>query len=433
MKSNSNTICVVIVCVFGLFLDGYVLHIASVSIPFIQKQFEPNTWCVGLIQAAAPIGAVVGAILIGRLSDYWGRKRVLILNLIVFIVTAILSAISWDLYSLIFFRCLAGVAVGMDYPICATYLAEVSPLNKTARYMAMAMLGNCLSAPVCVIFAWSLAYYLHDIETSWRWMFFSATIPAMIAMLFRTKLYESVLWTMQKKVIQASSLTLPYKIIFSSAYRRITLILCFSWFFMHVAYFGVGLFSPLICRELISDNSIDLMLIPLNDILQYTLLMSLTACLGAFISMLYIAKWRILHVQMIGFLVSSIGLLILSLSFILNLPHRMMFSMIGLMCFNFFINLGPGVTAYLLPARVYSTDIRGTGHGLASGFAKSGAVLGAFIIPILMAAIGLYSTLLILSLFLLVGFFLTAAMPKDAYSKHDAAELSLRHQYNKIV
>ncbi len=426
MELNWKTVCIIIVCVFGLFLDGYVLQIASVSIPFIQQTYNPDTWMVGLIQAAAPIGAVFGAIVTGRLSDYFGRKRILILNLVFFILTALLSAFSWNIYSVILFRLLAGITVGMDYPICATYLAEVVSSHKISRYMAISMLGNCLAAPASTLIAWNLSTFADSPDFVWRCIFLSTLIPVIATIFFRIQLKESVLWKLNQHVTKKASLMAPYKVIFSRDYLRVTVIVCLGWFSMQVAYFGVGLFAPLICHEFIQTSTDALLSDSIKEIFKYSFWMGMVGCLGSLVAVFYLPKWKIIAAQMIGFLGSSIGLLLVALSFMFQIPHYMMWSFLGFILFSFFINVGPGVTAYLLPARVYSTDIRGTGHGFASGCAKTGAVLGAFMMPILANSLGLYNTLLVLSAFLMIGSLLSYAMPSHAYSRHDANELKLR-------
>ena len=101
-----------IVCALGLFIDGYDLYISSVAEPFINALYHPTPFMIGLIQAAAPIGAALGALLIGRVADKIGRKSLLILNLLFFVLIALLSACAWDIVSLCVFRFLIGFGRG---------------------------------------------------------------------------------------------------------------------------------------------------------------------------------------------------------------------------------------------------------------------------------------------------------------------------------
>src|SRR3989338_11379125 len=93
-----------IVCALGLFVDGFDLYVTSVAEPLFQKSFSLSPLWLGLTQAAAPIGAALGAILIGHITDRVGRKTMLVFNFILFVVATLLSAMAWDVYSLCFFR-----------------------------------------------------------------------------------------------------------------------------------------------------------------------------------------------------------------------------------------------------------------------------------------------------------------------------------------
>ena len=92
------------VCALGLFIDGYDLYITSVAEPFINAMSQPSSLMIGMTQAAAPLGAVFGAIIVGRLADMIGRKTMLIMNLLFFILIALLSACGWNIVSLCVFR-----------------------------------------------------------------------------------------------------------------------------------------------------------------------------------------------------------------------------------------------------------------------------------------------------------------------------------------
>ncbi|WP_237758669.1 MFS transporter, partial [Legionella hackeliae] len=189
MDENNKhlTIRVWLVCALGLFIDGYDLYITSVAEPFINALYHPSSLMIGLTQAAAPLGAVFGAVLIGRLADMIGRKSMLIMNLVFFVLIALFSACAWNITSLCILRFLLGFGVGADYPICAAYLAEMIPENKSSQLIATAMFLNCLASPIGVIVAWIL-FKMYPYMDVWRLMFASGSIPAVIGLLFRARL-----------------------------------------------------------------------------------------------------------------------------------------------------------------------------------------------------------------------------------------------------
>ena len=130
--------------------------------------------------------------------------------------------------------------------------------------------------------------------------------------------------------------------------------------------------------------------------------------LGALASIFFVAKMNPLRLQKIGFLFSFLGLLILSLS---SANLSMIFT--GFILFNFFVNFGPGVTTYLLPAELFASDLKATGHGLAASSGKFGAVIGTIFLPILQSFVGIYLTVGLLSMTLLLGWLLTNMLSKE--------------------
>jgi putative MFS transporter len=402
-----------IVCALGLFVDGYDLYISSVAEPFINALYHPTPFMIGLTQAAAPIGAALGALIIGRLSDKIGRKRLLIFNLIFFVVIALLSACAWDTTSLCIFRFLIGFGVGADYPICAAYLAEMTPTNKRSQYIAAAMFVNCLASPVGVVVAWFLFKMHHDLEV-WRWMFASGALPALLGLMLRAKLPESFIWKAHQRLQQKQPLLQNYKKLFSPQLKRLTWCLCLSWFLLDISYYGIGLFTPAVLQAVHLTDHTDL-LSSATDVLQGTLFVNLFVMLGALAPVFFIARVNRLQLQKWGFLFSFLGLFILSLSNIGSGSINLIMIFTGFILFNFFVNAGPGITTYLLPAESFGTDIKATGHGLAASFGKFGAFIGTIFLPVLQAFLGIYLTVGILSLTLLIGGWLTHLLSKEEH------------------
>lgn len=412
-QNKGLTLHVWSVCALGLFIDGYDLYISSVAEPFINVLYQPTPFMTGLLQAAAPIGAALGALVIGRIADKVGRKSLLIFNLLFFIIIALLSACAWNLTSLCIFRFLIGFGVGADYPICAAYMAEMIPKNKSRQYIAAAMFINCLASPVGVLVAWYLFKCYPNLEV-WRWMFASGAIPAVLAFILRAKLPESFIWQVQSKLQKTTAFFSHYKKLFSPDLRKASLCMCFSWFFLDISYYGIGLFAPAVLKAVHISNNADL-LTAANEMLVSTLFVNIFGVLGAFLAIFYIARFNIFKLQSVGFMFAFTGLMLLSFSNSNTVSMPMIFC--GFILFNFFVNFGPGITTYILPAELYPTEIKATGHGVASSFGKLGAAVGTIFLPILQFYMGIYVTVGILAMTLLAGMFLTKIMSQEESKK----------------
>lgn len=394
-----------VVCALGLFIDGYDLYISSVAEPFLHVLYHPSPFMTGLMQAAAPIGAAFGALIIGRITDKIGRKSLLIFNLVFFVVIALLSACAWNTLSLCVFRFLIGFGIGADYPICAAYLAEMMPKQSARQYIAAAMFINCSASPVGVAVAW-LMFKLHPDLNVLRWMFASGAIPAVVALLLRAKLPESFVWQVQKKLQKNQSFLHNYQLLFGPKFIKTTLCLSLSWFLLDISYYGIGLFVPAVLGALHISEHADL-LNSANELLTSTLIINAFVVLGAFSSIFFVAKINSFKLQKLGFFKSFLGLIILSFSGINAHDYSLLMIFCGFILFNFFLNFGPGITTYLLPAELYPTEIKATGHGLAASCGKIGAAVGTLLVPIMQFYTGIYYTIGILSLTLLLGLVLT--------------------------
>jgi nitrate/nitrite transporter NarK len=95
-----------------------------------------------------------------------------------------------------------------------------------------------------------------------------------------------------------------------------------------------------------------------------------------------------ISLQVFGFLGCAVGLFLASLSANFSDGERILLIFAGFMLFNFMTNLGPNSQTYLLAGEVFPTAIRGKGAGFAAAFAKIGAVMTAFLFPILLDTIG---------------------------------------------
>lgn len=392
------------VCALGLFIDGYDLYVAALAEPFIRESFNPSPFLVGLIQSSALLGAVFGAIIIGRVADLLGRQTMLLLNVVFFVLVAILSSLSWDPYSLCFFRFLIGLGVGADYPIVAAYMSEMTVQTHRAKSMASVMFINCLASPVVALVAWGVFYCYPELN-AWRVFFALGALPALISVYLRYQLPESVAWRAIKNCARKES---QYYRLFSPPFAKKTFILCGAWFLMNISNYGIGLFTPSILASLHINSHANL-LTDANSMITATLFINSFIMLGAFVSIFIINRYATVRLQKYCFLLSAFGLFIMS---VIN-PAHLSVLFIGFIMFNFFINLGPGITTYYLPTLTYPPEIRASGHGLASGIAKSGAFIGTLTLPVMEALFGIQTTLGILSFTLIIAYILTNGLEDD--------------------
>ncbi|AZZ60830.1 sugar porter family MFS transporter [Oenococcus sp. UCMA 16435] len=171
----------------GGLLFGYDTGVISGAILFIQKQMSLNAWAEGWVVSAVLLGAVLGAALIGPSSDKFGRRKLLLLSAIIFLIGALGSAFSPEFWTLIVSRIILGMAVGAASALIPTYLSELAPADKrgtvSSLFQLMVMSG--------ILLAYITNYSFSGFYTGWRWMLGFAAIPAVILFLGGLLLPES--------------------------------------------------------------------------------------------------------------------------------------------------------------------------------------------------------------------------------------------------
>jgi len=420
----------------GIMLDGFDFFIIGVANPLIKEDLGANTWQIGLISVAAILGAFVGATFLGPLGDKLGRQRIFRYDLVMFVVFSVACMFAWDIPSLVISRFLLGIAIGLDYPIAASFLAEILPKKNRGRWLVSAFslqaVGMLLGAIVGV-----LILVLLPSETSWRWMLGFGIIPALGIIFLRRKVPESPRWLAENgKESEAVEVTqrltgvpvfvskkdqrvparspeglksLIQPALFKRDLRRRTIFTAVPWFLMDIAVYGVGIFTPTLLAAMViaGPNSSGIA----DDIAatKATAALDIFLVLGFIAAIFLIEKVGRIRLQLGGFVFMAVGLAILALASALTggASDHLVLVFAGFAVFNFFMNAGPNATTYALPAEVFPSEVRAAGHGFAAGMAKLGAALGVFFFPIVLGIVDQWVLLAGLAGICIVGFVVT--------------------------
>lgn len=166
-----------LVTALGGLLFGFDISVISGAIPFLQDFFELNETMKGWVVSSALIGCILGASFSGRLGDFLGRKKVLMVVSILFGISALGSGLSNSIPTFVFYRVLGGLAVGGASVLAPMYIAEVSPAQYRGRMVSL----NQLTIVIGISMAYFSNYFLLSIgENAWRWMFAAEAVPSII-------------------------------------------------------------------------------------------------------------------------------------------------------------------------------------------------------------------------------------------------------------
>jgi sugar porter (SP) family MFS transporter len=184
-----------IVAALGGFLFGFDTAVISGVEKSIQSLWSLNEVEHGFTVASALLGTVIGALVAGIPAEKWGRKRVLQMIGLLYLVTSIITALtdSWHLF--VAFRFLGGIGVGASSVVGPMYISEISPAHRRGRLVALFQF-NVVSG---ILIAFVSNYLLYGFgEESWRFMLGVQAIPSLLFFTFVFFVPESPRWLVKR-------------------------------------------------------------------------------------------------------------------------------------------------------------------------------------------------------------------------------------------
>jgi len=220
----------------GYAMDGFDLLILGFLLGPIAAQMHLVPAQVGSLLTFTLLGAVIGGIAFGTLSDHLGRVRVLTWTIVLFAVFTGLCALAQNYKQLIVFRTIAGLGLGGEFGIGMTLVAEAWPASKRARVSAYVGLGWQTGVLAAAVVTPALLPHI-----GWRGMFAVGVFPALVAFLIRRRLHEPELFERRHSRNQAQSLRL---LVADSATVRVSLGMIILCSVQNFGYYGVMIWLP---------------------------------------------------------------------------------------------------------------------------------------------------------------------------------------------
>ena len=197
-QHTAKVIGVSIAAAVGGFLFGFDSSVVNGAVDSIEDTFGLNSFFTGFAVAIALLGCALGAWFAGRLADVWGRKRVMLLGSVLFVVSAIGTCFTVTVWDLLLWRVLGGIGIGIASVIAPAYISEIAPARYRGALASMqqlaitlgifaALLSDALLADAAGTASSELWFGLE----AWRWMFFVGVIPAVVYGLLALTIPES--------------------------------------------------------------------------------------------------------------------------------------------------------------------------------------------------------------------------------------------------
>jgi sugar porter (SP) family MFS transporter len=175
----------------GGYLFGFDFAVIAGALPFLQRQFGLNDFWAGLTTAILALGAIVGCLVAGSVSDKYGRRKGLLLAAAIFGVSSLAMAFAPVRGAFIAARFMAGAGVGMASMLSPMYIAEIAPAPLRGRMVAI----NQLTIVIGILITNMVNYTLRNIgPDAWRWMFGLGMLPSALFFAGAWWLPESPRW-----------------------------------------------------------------------------------------------------------------------------------------------------------------------------------------------------------------------------------------------
>ncbi|PWA94177.1 inorganic phosphate transporter 1-3 [Artemisia annua] len=462
----------IVIAGMGFFTDAYDLFCITTVSKLLGRLYFPDDTGPGqlpmginnLVTGVALIGTLSGQLVFGWLGDKLGRKKVYGITLILMVICAICSGLSFGysakavIYTLCFFRFWLGFGIGGDYPLSATIMSEYA--NKRTRgafiaaVFAMQGLGIIFAGLVSMIVSHAFlkanpvikgepVYSTQrNADYAWRIVLMLGALPALLTYYWRMKMPETGRYTaiIQGNAKQAASdmgqvldieireeqeklamfkANNDYPLLSQKFFQRHGLHLIgtsTTWFLLDIAFYSQNLTQ----KDIFPVMGLTHKATEVNGLLemfQLSRAMFLIALFGTFpgywFTVAFIEKLGRFRIQLMGFFMMSIFMFIIGYWYKELATHekRWIFAALYASTF-FFANFGPNSTTFVLPAELFPTRVRSTCHAISAASGKAGAMVSAFGIQKYTVGAGgdkskIRTAMMILAMTNMLGFFFT--------------------------
>ena len=412
-------------------MDGYILSIIGVALVQMTAQLQLSNFWQGMIATSALLGIFVGGLFSGWLTDKFGRRKVVFVAPIVFLIASTLQF--WTDSPLVIFllRFFIGIAIAIDYSAATSLFVEFVP----KKYR-----GSRLAGFTILWFAGAaLAYIFGDMivrasgEHGWRWALASSILIGVLLLLSRINTSESARWLMTKNrnseaeaIIQKvygsnyslanlpetqSNQKMSLGEMLRMGYGKRLAFVSIFWTCAVIPVFAVYAFAPKVLSALKLEGdwaaygSVAITLLFVVGCIGGTKLIDV---LGRRKMLIHSFLWSGLALLFLGALADSSEMVVL-----------MLFGAYAL-----FIG-GAQVLELVYPNEIFPTALRPYAMGWGVSASRIGAAIGTFLVPVSLESIGIGNTMYIAAAVTFIGLVVSVVWAPETKSKDLAEAASL--------
>ena len=416
-----------------ILIEAWDLYAIAFLLIFIKKDFGQDPVLLGLASGAVQLGALLGCFIGGWVADKFGRKKVFITTMILFILLALAQGFAVNLWMLIIIRFALGFPLGSDISSGYAYIMEAMPRGKREvmgnRWQAMFAIGEVMAILVV------LGLYLTgmDHELLWRVGLALGALPALTLLLGRLTITDTALSLIQRgrfrqakqvsekmfgdslemlpdqdfKIKRPSTIAFLKDIWADPIRRRASIFAWISNACQGGEWGAFGFYLPTILGAVgVASASTHFVEYSLINAVIYSL-----AIVSGIVGPLITPRIGHRGISQWGFGLAFVSLLVAAFALSMNWPWLLVIAA-AVMVWGHYWDASNGMT---ITSMIAPTRYKGTASGFGYMFVKLAAFITLFGFPILLAAVGNAVATLIVSLISLVGFLAARYILPEVY------------------
>lgn len=204
VKSKPTLVLSAFVAALGGLLFGFDTAVISGTTHWLERTFGLTNFTLGFTVASAILGTITGAVIVGRPADRFGRRNVLFVLALLYLFSAIGSAMAQHWIPFLIFRFMGGIGVGGSSVVAPMYIAEITPARRRGRMVAMVQVNVVTGMLLAYLSNYLISTMaLGDVE--WRWMLGVEALPAFLFFILLFLIPLSPRWLVARGRIDEAS------------------------------------------------------------------------------------------------------------------------------------------------------------------------------------------------------------------------------------